>query len=164
MRKLKKEQLGELILASESQLYATAMAILENDVDCADAIEETIVKAFSKIDSLRNDRYAKTWLMRILINECHNIGRQKSREELLEDDEAIALEQTDETRNYSELYRAVNELKEDLKMPVILYYMEDYSIKEIAQILETTEGTIQKRLARARHKLKLEINLEEIFE
>ena len=62
-----KEALGELILSSERQLYATARTILSDDQDCADAIQESIVKAFSKIDTLKKDRYAKTWLMRILI-------------------------------------------------------------------------------------------------
>ena len=61
--------------------------------------------------------------------------------------------------DYSDLYRAVNSLKEELRMPVILYYIEDFNIKEIAQILEITEGAVQKRLARARGKLKR--NLQE---
>lgn len=54
-----KEALGELILSSERQLYATAKTILSDDQDCADAIQESIVKAFSKIDTLKKDRYAK---------------------------------------------------------------------------------------------------------
>ena len=53
-----KEALGELILSSERQLYATAKTILSDDQDCADAIQESIVKAFSKIDTLKKDRYA----------------------------------------------------------------------------------------------------------
>ena len=50
-----KEALGELILSSERQLYATAKTILSDDQDCADAIQESIVKAFSKIDTLKKD-------------------------------------------------------------------------------------------------------------
>lgn len=57
------------------------------------------------------------------------------------------------------MYRAVISLKEELRVPVILYYIEDFNIKEIAQILEITEGAVQKRLARARGKLKS--NLQE---
>lgn len=57
-----KEALGMLILNSERQLYSTAKTILINDQDCADAIQETIVKAFSKIGTLRNDTYAKDWI------------------------------------------------------------------------------------------------------
>ena len=67
--------------------------------------------------------------------------------------------ETDQRTDYSDLYRAVNSLKEELRMPVILYYIEDFNIKEIAQILEVTEGAVQKRLARARGKLKR--NLQE---
>ena len=62
--------------------------------------------------------------------------------------------EADQKTDYSDLYRAVNSLKEELRMPVILYYIEDFNIKEIAQILEITEGAVQKRLARARGKLK----------
>ena len=67
--------------------------------------------------------------------------------------------ETDQRTDYSDLYRAVNSLKEELRMPVILYYIEDFNIKEIAQILEITEGAVQKGLARARGKLKR--NLQE---
>ena len=67
--------------------------------------------------------------------------------------------EADQKTDYGDLYRAVNSLKEDLRMPVILYYIEDFNIKEIAQILEITEGAVQKRLARARGKLKR--NLQE---
>ena len=67
--------------------------------------------------------------------------------------------ETDQRTDYSDLYRAVNSLKEELRMTVILYYIEDFNIKEIAQILEITEGAVQKRLARARGKLKR--NLQE---
>ena len=66
------------------------------------------------------------------------------------------------TKN-SELYRAVNELKEEVRIPVILYYMEEFNIREIAQILEISEGAVQKRLVRARKTLKKKIQLEEIF-
>ena len=68
-----------------------------------------------------------------------------------------------EEQDYSELYRAVNTLKEELRIPVILYYMEEFSVKEIAQILEISEGAVQKRLARARKKLKAEVDLKEVI-
>lgn len=158
-----KEALGELILSSERQLYATAKTILSDDQDCTDAIQESIVKAFSKIDTLKKDRYAKTWLMRILINECYNIARRINVNEPLDEGYAENMKQAKENRDYSELYRAVNELKEELRIPVLLYYMEEFNIREIAQILEISEGAVQKRLVRARKTLKKKIQLEEIF-
>jgi len=156
-----REQLGTLILDSERQLYSTAKTILSDDHDCADAIQETIVKAFSKIGTLRNDKYAKTWLIRILINECYTLLRKSSKLVPLEEMSEMAEMNADKNTDYSDLYKALNSLKEELRLPVILYYIEDFSIKEIAQILEISEGAVQKRLARARGKLKRDLQESE---
>ena len=149
-----KEQLGNLILESQHQMYATAKAILKDDHDCADAIQETIVKAFAKLDTLRKDRFVKTWLMRILMNECYNICRRS--EKVLPIDQYMEQIETPqkERENYGELYEAVQELREELRIPVVLYYVEDLSCQEIAEMLDISEGAVQKRLARAREKLK----------
>ena len=156
-----REQLGTLILDSERQLYSTAKTILSDDHDCADAIQETIVKAFSKIGTLRNDKYAKIWLIRILINECYTLLRKSSKLVPLEEMSEMAEMNADKNTDYSDLYKALNSLKEELRLPVILYYIEDFSIKEIAQILEISEGAVQKRLARARGKLKRDLQESE---
>ena len=149
-----KEELGALIIDSERHMYVTARAILSDDEDCADAIQETLVKAFSKINSLKQDAYAKTWLIRILINECYNVLRQKSRQIPMDMETEMAGKVAAESQDYSDLYRAVSQLQEELKLPVVLYYGEDFSVREIAQVLEISEGAVQKRLARARQKLK----------
>ena len=149
-----KENLGRLILESERQMYLTAKTILHNDQDCGDAIQEAIVKAFQKIDTLRQEKYAKTWLMRILINECYSLLRRESRYVSMEEIKESSSGEAEEKRDYSDLYSAVNSLKEELRIPVILYYGEDFSIREIAQILEITEGAVQKRLFRARMQLR----------
>lgn len=149
-----KEQLGNVILESQHQMYATAKAILKDDHDCADAIQETIVKAFAKLDTLRKDRFVKTWLMRILMNECYNICRRS--EKILPIDQYMEQMETPqkERENYGELYEAVQELREELRIPVVLYYVEDLSCREIAEMLDISEGAVQKRLVRAREKLK----------
>ena len=149
-----KENLGRLILESERQMYLTAKTILRNDQDCGDAIQEAIVKAFQKIDTLRQDKYAKTWLMRILINECFSLLRRESRYVSMEEMRELSIGEAEEKKDYSDLYSAVRSLKEELRIPVILYYGEDFSIREIAQILEITEGAVQKRLFRARMQLR----------
>ena len=149
-----KEKLGALIIDSERHMYVTARSILSEDEDYADAIQETIVRAFSKINSLKQDAYAKTWLIRILINECYNVLRQKSRQIPMDLESEMAAKAAAEPQDYSDLYRAVSQLQEELKLPVVLYYGEDFSVREIAQVLEISEGAVQKRLARARQKLK----------
>ena len=149
-----KENLGRLILESERQMYLTAKTIHRNDQDCGDAIQEAIVKAFQKIDTLRQDKYAKTWLMRILINECYSLLRRESRYVSMEEMRELSIGEAEEKKDYSDLYSAVRSLKEELRISVILYYGEDFSIREIAQILEITEGAVQKRLFRARMQLR----------
>lgn len=159
--KVTKEQLGDLILESQHQMYATAKSILKDDHDCADAIQETIVKAFAKLDTLQKDRYAKTWIMRILMNECYNICRKN--EKILPIDQymdCIETPQRNET-DYGDLYEAVCELCEELRIPVVLYYVEDFSCREIAEILGISEGAVQKRLARARGKLRNQLEDKE---
>lgn len=158
-----KDQLGMLIIGSERQMYCTAKTILKNDEDCADAVQEAIVKAFLKIDTLKNDKYAKTWLIRILINECYNLLRRESKLTLLESVSGVSKAQTEEKKDYSDLYQAVNLLKEELKLPVVLYYAEEFSIREIAQILDISEGAVQKRLARARAQLKIQLERMEVL-
>ncbi len=161
MNVLTKEELGTLIMKSERQLYATAKTILKNDQDCADAIQEMIVKVFMKVDHLKEERYAKTWMIRILINECYNILRKNSKVISIDSCKEIEEMHAPEKKNYESLYQAVGHLKKELRIPVVLYYAEDFSIREIAQILNVSEGAIQKRLARARAKLKNEIEILE---
>ena len=103
-----KEQLGTLILNSERQLYSTAKTILFDDQDCADAIQETIVKAFSKIETLRNDKYARTWLIRILINECYTLLRKSRKLVSLEGKGEMTEIEAEKKTDYSDLYRAVH--------------------------------------------------------
>lgn len=141
-------------------MYHVAKTLLYNDADCADAIQETIVKAFSKINTLKSDRYAKTWLIKILMNECYGIMRKEKRLVSLEDymPEDLAAESED----YSDLYEAISRLPKEAGLTITLYYMEGYSVKEIAELMETTESTVKNRLARARAKLRNELGMEAV--
>ena len=66
------------------------------------------------------------------------------------------------SEDYSDLYQAISELPEEQKLPVILYYIDGFSVRETAQILEISEGAVQKRLARARGNLKQRLMLMEV--
>lgn len=150
-----KEQLGSLIIASEDTMYHVAKTLLRNDEDCGDAIQEAIVKAFLKVHTLRSDALGKTWLIRILINECYTIMRREKR--LVSLEEFPGEEAAVEIEDYSELYEALTRLPEDARLCVTLYYMEGYRVKEIASILKLSESGVKSRLARARSRLKREL-------
>ena len=148
-------------------MYRVAKTLLRNDADCADAIQEAIVKAFSGLHMLRKDSYGKTWLVRIVINECYAVMRREKRLISLEDasTEGIFLQQgLIEEGDYSDLYEAMSRLPKETRLTVTLYYMEGYRIKEIAALMKTTESAVKNRLMRARARLKeeLETEMEEI--
>lgn len=144
-------------------MYRVAKTLLRNDADCADAIQEAIVKAFSGLHTLRKDSYGKTWLVRIVINECYAIMRREKRLISLEDAsaEGISLQQgVIEEGDYSDLYEAMSRLPKETRLTVTLYYMEGYRIKEIAALMKTTESAVKNRLMRARARLKEELETE----
>ena len=123
-----------------------------------DAIQEAIAKAFDKIGTLKQDTYAKTWLLRILINECYGIMRKEKKIISLETCEQE--EPWMERQDYSDLYEALMGLTEETRLTVTLYYMEGYNIREIARMTKVTESAVKSRLARARTKLKEELSKE----
>lgn len=146
-----KQELGELVIASEDTMYRIAKSILKDDTDCEDAIQEAIVKAFENFYVLKNDSYAKTWLIRIVINECYTLIRKQSKV-FVQDTipEQAAPEQTDHT----DLYDAIRQLETEDRIAIVLYYFEDYKVREIAKVLDTTVSAVKNRLLRARKKLK----------
>ena len=144
---MKKEQLGQLIIASEDTLYHVAKTLLKNDADCADAIQETIVRAFTKLHTLRQDSYAKTWLVRILINECYGFLRREKR--------TVSLEEYTSRETIRD--EALGRLPADIRICVILYYLEGYSVKETAELLGITQSAVKNRLSRARSKMRSDL-------
>ncbi len=158
-----KDQLGSLIIASEDSLYHVAKTLLREDADCADAIQEAIVSAFTKLHTLRSDEYAKTWLTRILINECYDILRKQEHEASIEEENMPDSEAAEPNagQDYSELYEALETLSDEMRICITLFYMEGYSIREIASILEVNENTVKSRLSRAKARLRRELEPED---
>ena len=142
-------------MASEDAMSHVAKTLLYSDADCADAIQEAIVKAFSKLDTLKKDAYAKTWLMRILLNECYSVMRKEKRVVSLEDYRPE--EKAEEQKDDSDLSEAIYRLPEEMRLSVTLYYLEGYSVREIATMMKTTESAVKNRLARARQRLRNEL-------
>ncbi|WP_028778213.1 RNA polymerase sigma factor [Shimazuella kribbensis] len=141
------ESFVALITSMEQSLYRISSSILQNDADCADAIQETIIKAYSSIDKLREPQFFQTWLIRILINQCNKmINQRKKVMPLIQAENHSIL--TDFTQ--VEIQEAIHRLEEPLRLVTVLYYIEDLSVKSIADLLECPEGTVKSRLSRAR--------------
>lgn len=146
-----KTAFSQLILYYKQDLYRVAKGILKSDFDAADAIQETIISAYSNISSLKDDQYFKTWIIRILINQCSRILRNAK--QTVSIDEITELAATDRYPSDNDAAVFINMLVPDLRYVIILYYYEDFSVKEIAGILKIPQGTVKSRLQRARAKL-----------
>lgn len=149
-----KEEFTRAVLEYESTLYRVAKSMLGSEADCADAAQNALLRAWEKQHTLRDTAYFKTWLTRILINECRAMLRQRARFAPLEEEAAegeIAPERD------SGLYEAVMGLDVKYRVPFVLYYIEGFRTGEIASMLKLPEGTVKTRLRRAREILRTEL-------
>lgn len=168
---LDKETFSKLAIDSTDSLYRVSKSILGNDSDCEDAVGEAITIAFQKLDTLKKDEYAKTWLTRILIHECFRICRQRKRIVLVADNDESAPGKQNGTEigyytaseHYFDLYQAMEQLTGEQKLTIILFYYEGYSVREIARMTDVTQGTVKSRLGRARSQLKRFLKEEEHY-
>ena len=113
---MNKKELGEMIIDGTDEFYRTAKSILKEDADCQDAVQEAVSKAFAQISTLRQEKYAKTWFIRILLNECYAILRKRNRETIYH--EEISKEEMAQ-HEYSDLYQKLMELEIEYRLSLI---------------------------------------------
>lgn len=142
----------KLITSHQLIMYRIAKTILKQDEDCADAIQETILNAYRKIHTLREPSYFKSWLCRILMNECYNIANR--RKHLIELDEWMEPLTTDRGYEEIEINQMLQTLPPEQGQLLKLFHIEDISVRDLAAIFEAPENTIKTRLRRAREKLR----------
>ena len=149
----------KLILTHKLIMYRVSRTILSRDEDCADAIQEAILKAFQNIHTLREPRYFKTWLIRILLNECYQLHRK--RKNLISIDEL--LEPISQENGYEkiEIEQLLDVLPSEEKQLLKLFYIEDLSIHDLALILDIPENTVKTKLRRAREKMQKTLAMDE---
>ena len=146
----------ELMQLHEKDMYRTASAILPQDADIADAMQETILTCWEKIDTLQKNRYFKTWMIRILINKCKDIlrsGRRMICVEELPEQAAKDTGSTVETEANLEWKEALRGLDEKYRLIVVLFYADGLRTAEIGKLLQLPDSTVRTRLARGREQL-----------
>lgn len=128
-----------------------AKSIVGKDEDVADALQETILKAYKSIHSLREPKFFKTWIFRILINECNTILSSRSRTVVCS--ELLASSSHSDDYDKVDLREAVDRLDEKQRIVVILHYFEDLPLRQVASVLDISESAVKMRLSRARDTL-----------
>lgn len=145
-----KDLFVEIIDENLSAMYRVAKGILKSEDDIEDSIQNTILIAFEKLHTLKKHEYFKTWLIRILINECNKIFNSNKRISSYDEVEEEVVH--DDYKNL-DLSKAIETLSSEFKITTVLYYYEDMSIKDIGKVLGVAEGTVKSRLSRAREQL-----------
>ncbi|MFC0471487.1 sigma-70 family RNA polymerase sigma factor [Halalkalibacter kiskunsagensis] len=149
----------KLILNYKLTMYRVTKTILAREEDCADAIQEAILKAYQKIHTLREPAYFKTWLIRIVMNECQQQIRQ--RKKLVSIEELSEPSSKDQGYEKIEVEQMLDALPQEQKHLLKLFHIEDISIQELALIFQVPENTIKTRLRRAREKMRDELERHE---
>ena len=159
------ELFSDLIDIFKENLYKIAFSYLKNEQNSLDAVSETIYKAYKNIDKLKRREFFNTWIIKILINSCKNI---------LKNDKVIYIDEYDKTKKDNsdiletdfklsvniDLYNAIDKLNDKFKSIIILKYLEDMTILQIAEVLDLPVGTVNVYLRRALGVLKIDLSEE----
>ena len=147
-----KERFVEQIEQLQGRLYRVALCMLKNDADVQDALQETVLKAWEKRHTLRNEAYFGTWVTRIAINTCKQMYRQNQRIVLMEE-----LPETPATSDGITLKMLIECLPDKLRLPFVLYYSEGMDTAEVANALHLTATAVRSRSHRAKIILRKEL-------
>lgn len=145
------EAFTELMQSQMQNLYKVARAMLREDEDAADAISDTILICWEKMGQLKKTEFFKTWVTRILINQCNDILRQRRKVYPVEEVEEVPVS-SKEYENV-EWLETMQSLDEKYRMVMILYYVNGFKTTEISSILHIPVSTVRTRLSRGRKQI-----------
>ena len=153
------EAFAKAVTEMTQTLYRVSCSQLPNEADREDAVQEALRRAWEKRGSLRNEEYFRTWVVRILLNVCHDIRREGKR--MIPAEEIPGPDVPSEEP--VDLKECLLRLDERERIPILLYYLEGFDIGQIAAVLRIPRGTVKSRLHRGRDQLRT-ICREEVFE
>lgn len=154
LKKIKKQDINALLdwfEMRQSKFYKIGWAHLKNHHDVEDVVHNTIMIVLDKIGQLKEDNYFETWVTTIFINECRLIYRKRKREA---ESSLPAVVDTQQVETTIELLEDLDQLEEIHKEVIILQYIQGFSQKEIAQILDLPLGTVKSRSYRGLRTLR----------
>lgn len=155
-KKGNKQAFETLMHEEKEKMYKMAFIYMKNENDALEVFQETVLKAFTSMHSLKDDRYFSTWITRILINTALQMLKNKKNivpihQGMIDGagrDGHVGVEvQID-------LMDALEDMEEKYKTVLLLRYYEDFTVKQIAAFLECPEGTVKTNIRRGLEQLK----------
>lgn len=151
----KEQKIEQLLLENYNSYYRLAYSYVHNESDACDIVQNGAYRAILHSDTLRQEKYAATWLYRIMLNE---IFRFVKKEQPLSLDEVEAEQGKEDLYENIDLQRALDMLPKEDKAVIELKYFEDMKLTEIAEVLNENVNTIKSRLYRGLKKLRVEFS------
>lgn len=136
----------EQILKIYKALFRVALSILQNEQDAADCLQEAVFRGWIKRKQLRNPESFRAWITRITIAEARTLQRKLIRQRRTPPAPAPAA--------CSSVMSALVSIPEKYRIPLILFYLEGYSTREIAGMLKIPEGRLRERMRAGREKIR----------
>lgn len=137
----------------KNSLYVVAFQICRNAEDAEDVVQDTFFQYYNLKKEFDNEQHIRAWLIRVAINKAKNVNHTFWRKNKVSLDDYMQT-LTFETYELKDLFKAVMDLPEKYRIVIHLFYYEDYTIKEIADILKISANNIKTRLSRGRVMLK----------
>ena len=134
-------------------VYRIACRYVNNSIDADDVFSEVFLAYFKKERTFESEEHRKAWLIRVTINCAKDFLEQRSHMQPLYEERVVEAVAPD-TDTYMDLHAAIEQLRPEYREVIKLYYLDDLSVKQIAQILDKNENTIKTQLSRAREMLK----------
>lgn len=149
----------------EEEIYRMSYVYVKNESDALDVVQEVAYQSFRKIATLKNPAFFKTWLMKITINCAINVLRKNKKIIQLDPnfDEFLGSEEEDLPLSFT-LQELIDHLDEEEKNIVLLRFYQDYTFKEVSELLNIPLGTAKSILYRALKKLRKELDEEGYYE
>ncbi|MDR5586792.1 MULTISPECIES: sigma-70 family RNA polymerase sigma factor [Clostridium] len=147
------EAFTSLIKENKTYLYKIAYSYVKNEQIALDILQESTYKAFINIKKLKKESVFKTWITKIVINECINTIRKNAKITYLNDNDILIKKEFISTEEKLDLYEAIDKLRNNYKTVIILKYFNDLSLRDISYIMEIPENTVKSHLKRAKNDL-----------
>ena len=151
----------QLYLQYADAMYNLCLRILQHQAEAEDALQEAFIKIFNNIHQYRNESSIGSWMKQIVTNTCLNVLKKKkiAFDELKEDmseSKSHSDNDSESENNFTieEIKKALEELPQRYRVVFNLFVFEDYSHKQIADMLEISESTAKTQLFKAKRKLK----------
>ncbi|MGN1480862.1 sigma-70 family RNA polymerase sigma factor [Porcipelethomonas sp.] len=142
----------------KNTVFRTAFAYCKNYAEAEDVTSDVFVKCFTSEKKFEDDNHLKAWLIRVTINRCKDIFKSFRFKNLVSLDDAQKL--TYEAPEENEVYNAVMSLPKKYRTVIHLFYYEQYSTREIAQITQRSDTAVRTQLCRGRDILKKKLRKE----